>query len=283
MDIRIGGPLDGIQSARLLRQLFQVPAVFLTSHSDGETVTRAAQELPYGFLTKPFRSCELIATLSVALHKAAADAQLRESNGAMSATVQGMHEATIFVSGEGNVEFMNLPAEQLTGLKLIRARGMLLSEVLDMTDIYRRRIPMPVRPGGAVALEEFGWFLQVPGRERQIVDFTVRFLDADGDALGGHVITLRDASQRMRQNQIEASKSETDCFDNSPVAMVQLDGYGRIVRINQTLLDESCLPMELLIGRTISGLLADPDPRIATQFVHGLLRPFRPLQDVLTQ
>ena len=283
MDIRIDGPLDGIQSARLLRHLYQIPVVFLTSYSDRETITRAAQELPYGFLTKPFRSCELQATLSVALHKATVDAELRESNGVMSMTVQGMHEATIFVSGNGNVEFMNQSAEELTGLQLNRVRGMPLSEVLDMTDIYKRQIPMPVRPGGAEALEEFGWLLRVPGRDPLIVDFTVRFLVADGGAHGGHVITLRNAFQRMRQNVIEASMSETECFDNAPMAMVQLDGEGRVMRINQMLLNESCLPMELLIGRTLSGLLADPDPRITRQFVYGLLRPFRPLQEVQTQ
>jgi PAS domain-containing protein len=70
----------------------------------------------------------------------------------------------------------------------------------------------------------------------------------------------------MRQNVIEASMSETECFDNAPMAMVQLDGEGRVMRINQMLLNESCLPMELLIGRTLSGLLADPDPRITRQF-----------------
>ena len=283
MDIKIDGAMDGIQSARLLRHLYRVPVVFLTSFSDRETITRAAQELPYGFLTKPFRSRELQATLSIALHKAAVDAELRESNGSMSLTVQGMHEATILVSAEGTVEFMNQAAEELTGLRLIRGRGMLLREVIDLTDIYDRQIPMPVWAGGAQALEEFGWFLRVPGRERLIVDFTVRTLIADDGARGGHVITVRDAFQRMRQQVIEASTSETECFDNAPMAMVQLDGDGRVMRINQALLNESRLPMELLVGRTLTGLLSDPDPRITRQFVCRLLRPFRPVQQALMQ
>jgi PAS domain-containing protein len=65
----------------------------------------------------------------------------------MSMTIQGTHEAIVFVSVDGIIEFMNQPAEELTGLKLLRARGMLLSEVFDLNDIYQRPIPMPVRRG----------------------------------------------------------------------------------------------------------------------------------------
>lgn len=282
MDIRIDGPMDGIQAARMLRHAYQVPVVFLTSYSDQQTIARAAQELPYGFLTKPFRSRELHATLSIALQQATVGAELREASGLMSMTVQGMHEAVIFVSGDGIVELMNRSAEELLGLKLTRARGMLLSEVLDLTDVYLRPIPLPVGLGGGKAIEEFGWILRVPGRDRAIVDFTVKSLFADDGVRSGHVITLRNAFERMRQSMIEASSRETECFDNSPMAMVQLDGDGRVMRINKTLLSDSGLAMEHLVGRTLTALLADPDPLITRQFVYRLLQPPRPLQVAIT-
>ena len=59
MDISIDGSMDGIQAARLLRHAYELPVVFLTSYSDKDTLARAARELPYGYLTKPFRSREL--------------------------------------------------------------------------------------------------------------------------------------------------------------------------------------------------------------------------------
>src|SRR5271163_656865 len=74
MDVRIVGSMDGIQTARLLRTAYQVPVIFLTSYSDDATIARAANEMPYGYLTKPFKSRELKASLRVALHKARADA-----------------------------------------------------------------------------------------------------------------------------------------------------------------------------------------------------------------
>ena len=283
MDIRIDGSLDGIQTARLLRHAYDVPVVFLTSYSDKETLTRAARELPYGYLTKPFRSRELQAALSMALHKAAVDAEARNSGRILSKAIDGMHDGIVLVTPDGIIQYMNQAAEEMTGLELLRARGMLLNEVFDLTDIYQRQVPMPVRQGESTTIEEFGWFLRVPGRDRLIVDFTVRSLVADDGAHGGHVLTFRNAAERMRQKLIEASTKETECFDNAPMAMVQLDGEGRVMRINQKLLSDSGLPMERLVGRSLTALLADPDPHITKQFVFRLLQPFRPVHNVLAQ
>ena len=56
------------------------------------------------------------------------------------------------------------------------------------------------------------------------------------------------------------------------MAMVQLDGNGRIVRVNQALVRESGVAVESLIGRTLTGLSMDPDPRIAGKLMHKLLK-----------
>src|SRR6202453_5304911 len=58
MDLHIIGSLDGIQTARLLRDAYQVPSIFLTAYSDDATIARAVREMPYGYLTKPFQTRE---------------------------------------------------------------------------------------------------------------------------------------------------------------------------------------------------------------------------------
>ena len=281
MDIRIDGSMDGIQAARLLRHAYHIPVLFLTSYSDSETLRRAACEMPYGYLTKPFKSCDLRASLEMALHKAAVDAELRKSSRMMSTSLHGMHEAIVLVAADGMVQYMNQAAIDISGLGNIRARSMLLKEVFDLTDIYRNSVPMPVRRGEAMTIEEFGWFLRVPGRDRMIVDFSIRSLVGEDGAQAGHVLTLRNAAERMRQRLLEASTAEAETFDNAPMAMVQLDGEGHIMRINQKLLLESGLPMEQLIGRSLTALLADPDPLITKHFVYRLLRPFRSMPHAL--
>ena len=46
MDIRIQGALDGTETARILRERFDTPVVFLTAHADEETLSRATVAEP---------------------------------------------------------------------------------------------------------------------------------------------------------------------------------------------------------------------------------------------
>ncbi|MGD0547008.1 MAG: response regulator, partial [Terracidiphilus sp.] len=97
MDVRIEGSVDGIQTAALLRSAYHIPVVFLTSFSDETTIARAARELPYGYLTKPFQSGELKATLQVALHKAKVDARQNAAHRKLKTTMCGMREGVLMV------------------------------------------------------------------------------------------------------------------------------------------------------------------------------------------
>jgi PAS domain-containing protein len=56
------------------------------------------------------------------------------------------------------------------------------------------------------------------------------------------------------------------------MAMMQLDGEGRIERVNEALLLEAGVAAERVLGRTLTGLNMDPDPRIAKDLVPKLLK-----------
>jgi two-component system, response regulator PdtaR len=67
VDIRLSGPLDGIELACLLRQRFALPAIFLTGLSDPETTARAEAAHPLGFLPKPFLPSQVFNAIERAL------------------------------------------------------------------------------------------------------------------------------------------------------------------------------------------------------------------------
>jgi len=66
MDIRIKGPMDGIEAASVIQQQRVTPIVFLTAHSDVDTVERAKAASPYGYLVKPFDERALHRALEIA-------------------------------------------------------------------------------------------------------------------------------------------------------------------------------------------------------------------------
>ena len=272
MDVRIAGSVDGIQTAGRLRAAYQTPVVFLTSYSDETTIARAVREMPYGYLTKPFQSDELKATLQVALHKAKVDARQDATHRKLAATMSGMREGVLMVSSEGQVEFMNAAAEGLAGWTLAKAKGRTLQEVLKLNDCNQHAANLLNNREDAISVEEFGWTLRQPGGGLVRVDLSLAPLAGISGPRKGFVITVRDAAQRMRSQAIDETLDEAHSFDQSPTAMVQLDGDGRIVRVNQALQRESGVAADSLVGRSLTGLSMDPDPRIAKDLMHTLLQ-----------
>ncbi len=69
MDIRLKGDMDGIQAAQIIREKLNIPVLYLTAHSDDETLKRAKQTEPYGYILKPFEEDELRTAIEIALYK----------------------------------------------------------------------------------------------------------------------------------------------------------------------------------------------------------------------
>jgi len=67
VDIRLTGPIDGIELACLLRQRFGLPAIFLSGLADADTTARAQTARPLGFLPKPFLPSQVFNAIQRAL------------------------------------------------------------------------------------------------------------------------------------------------------------------------------------------------------------------------
>jgi CheY-like chemotaxis protein len=69
MDITIKGDIDGIDAANMIKKGFNIPVVFLTSHSDDALLKRAKATNPDGFITKPYTDDNLRVAIKLALKK----------------------------------------------------------------------------------------------------------------------------------------------------------------------------------------------------------------------
>jgi signal transduction histidine kinase len=80
MDIHLQGEIDGIAVARRLRSEMNIPVIYLTAYADDDTVARARETEPFGYLLKPFNERELRSMLEVAIYKHDAESRLRHSD-----------------------------------------------------------------------------------------------------------------------------------------------------------------------------------------------------------
>jgi PAS domain S-box-containing protein len=79
MDVRLNGEVDGIQTVVRIYEQLNLPVIYLTAHSDEETLRRAKLTRPLGYLMKPVDYPTLRATIEMALYTHAISQQLLES------------------------------------------------------------------------------------------------------------------------------------------------------------------------------------------------------------
>ena len=66
MDINIKGAMDGIQLAREILRVRNVPIVFISAHNDNETFQEVLDLSPFGFITKPFSAKDVELAIQLA-------------------------------------------------------------------------------------------------------------------------------------------------------------------------------------------------------------------------
>ncbi len=134
MDVRIDGSIDGIETARRLRQTSDVPVVFLTAYTDDKTLNRAKEIEPYGYLVKPFAERDLQATIEVALHKGAVDRRLRESHQNLQTILDSQRHGTIMLDAEGRTRFASKAIRNWNPLPDNDRSGIELQQLLPLSD-----------------------------------------------------------------------------------------------------------------------------------------------------
>jgi PAS domain S-box-containing protein len=207
MDIRIQGPIDGIETAARLGRVSGLPVVFLTSHSDEETVAQAARTSPCGFLTKPFEGRALRAAIEMALSRASLERQLRESGRWFAATLRCVQDGVLVVNPDATLRFINPAAEALTGWCAEEAMGRRLVEVV-------RFAPGDNDPPAAlkalaencnVGVTHGRRLLRRNSARTVMVDESASLVEGEFGLRMGAVLVLRDATERLAREGLDAA------------------------------------------------------------------------------
>jgi two-component system, OmpR family, response regulator len=69
MDINLGKNEDGIEIAKEIYQTYKIHILYLTAFSDDNTMQRAFDTNPIGYIVKPFKSEELKININLAMYK----------------------------------------------------------------------------------------------------------------------------------------------------------------------------------------------------------------------
>ena len=68
LDINIDGDINGIQVGEKIADKYNIPFIYVTSFSDKDTIHKAANTEPMGYLVKPINEKDLLSTIEIALY-----------------------------------------------------------------------------------------------------------------------------------------------------------------------------------------------------------------------
>jgi sigma-54 dependent transcriptional regulator, acetoin dehydrogenase operon transcriptional activator AcoR len=114
VDIRLRGPMDGIQVADKIRRLHGTAIVYLTAYSDKALFERAKETGPERYLSKPILPMELTRTVELVLLKHEMEIRLRETELRYRTLVEDSFDG-IFVQKGSLIAFANNRLHEMLG------------------------------------------------------------------------------------------------------------------------------------------------------------------------
>ncbi len=212
MDIVMAGKLDGIEAARVIKEKWGIPCVFLTAYGDDRYVARAKSAEPLGYILKPFQDSALKAAIEVALYNKQIAQRLHDSEEQWKQLAINLGEAIILGDCEGKIFFWNRGAEDIFGHRPSEAIGQPLTFFLaeSARPSFHREIERILATGKS---EMVGRWQEVVGLRKDWSKFPLELCVAPWN-LKGKIIFIclaRDITERKRdEDGMRASLKEKD-------------------------------------------------------------------------
>ena len=132
MDIVLVGDIDGIQAAAEILKQVEVPIIFATSYSDEDTLKRAKETAPYGYIIKPFQKKELLVAIEIALERYILEQKIRANEQLLQTTLQSISDGIITTDKKGHILYVNKIGEEIIGWSYQDINGKSLNSVFKL-------------------------------------------------------------------------------------------------------------------------------------------------------
>lgn len=190
MDVHLAGQLDGIETARKLHEKGPVAVVYVTACADLETVARARETQPHGYLLKPFNEDELRLTVEVAATRYLEESERRRREQSYFEAFQSLADGVIAADLAGIVTFMNPAAARITDWSPEEAVGRSLNEVFRIFLPGGEQAEIQLADESGKSEERTVWLTTRGGERVAIQDRTAAMRD-QRNSLSGLIILFR--------------------------------------------------------------------------------------------
>ncbi|MHC5776511.1 GGDEF domain-containing response regulator [Nostoc sp.] len=256
MDIILNGKMDGVESAQIIHNIFNIPVIYLTVDDDEKTLQRAKVTDPFGYIIKPFKEKELMFNIEISLSKHEIQRKIKQSEQWLNTILKSIGDGVITSDALGAVTFINPVAEVMTGWKYADAFGKEATEVFNIADEKTRiKIESPIREvlesGVTLHLPEQTILIAKNGAEIPINDSIAPIKDDDGNITGG-VLVFQDITERKQVLETLARRQQEfkALVENAPDIISRFNTQLRYVYVNPAIEKITGISAETFIGKT---------------------------------
>ncbi len=232
MDIMIEGNEDGIETAIIIKKKHDIPVVFLTAFSDNESIKRAKEAEPFGYLIKPFNTADLKVTVEMAVNKIEYELKIKKSELWFRSTLNSIGDGIIATDPINNIKFINAVAEDLLDVSYENVKNKKLEEVYtatqDMTPEGLVYLLSEKKENFKEAFKNNKILISKSGKKIPIEE-KISSIKYDTDEIIGNVIIFKDVSlKREAQLKVLSVKDfYLNIFEKFPVLIWRANQNGQ--------------------------------------------------------
>ena len=260
MDIKLDGEMSGIDTSQIIKDTLDIPVIFLTAHSDSQTIEEAKLTEPFGFLLKPLRVDEVNSMIKTALHKHKIENKLRESERRFRDLTDLLPQPVFEVALDGKITFANRSFMEYFSFDENDFSDGISFYKLFLQDTFPEISEkfMEITQGISCLNYEFQT-VDKNGKIKSSLFYANRITNKE--IVTGIRGTFTDISKRKEaEKDIITQKHFFEAiFNNSPEAIVSTDSEGNIIKVNTQFESMFGYKSEELLGKNLDNILAPKD------------------------
>jgi len=107
MDVHIKGSLDGTEASLEVKSLYDIPVIFLTAFADKDTIAKAKNSYPYGYIIKPYDKRKLLIIIEMGLNIINLEKEVKRREKLFATTFNSIVDAVIITDNNNRIKYLN--------------------------------------------------------------------------------------------------------------------------------------------------------------------------------
>ena len=108
MDIMLKGDINGIKASTRIKEVYNIPVIFLTAYADENTLSKAKVTEPYAYIIKPFKEIDLHTSIEMAFYKHSKELEILKERDMLYSIVENKeNKEFIFVKSKSRLIKLN--------------------------------------------------------------------------------------------------------------------------------------------------------------------------------